>query len=172
MKKFFLFWIVMGHSIGLQAQTYTVETVPNTRLINNSYVSNPDKLLGDAAVAEINGLLDSLERNTSAQVEVVMLNSIGDADEFEFAQALFVKWGIGRKGEDNGLLILYVQDKRTIRFHTGFGVEGVLTDVVCRRIQAEMVPEFKRGNIDKGIVEGVREVVRLLIQTKHQSPTK
>jgi uncharacterized protein len=147
----------------LPAQIYTVETVPNTKQIDNSYVSNPDKLLSDHAVAQINMLLDSLERKTTAQVAVVMLNSIGDADVFDFAQSLFVKWGIGQKGKDNGLLILYVQDKRTVRFHTGFGVEGVLTDATCKRIQMEkMVPEFKLGNIDAGMIAGVLEAVRLL----------
>lgn len=146
-----------------QAQSYKVETVPNTKLINNSYVSNPDGLLTEAAVLEINNRLGSLERETSAQVAVVMLKSIGDADIFEFAQSLFVKWGIGQAGNDNGLLILYVDDQRTIRFHTGFGLEGILPDAICKRIQIQkMVPQFKQGNIDAGMIAGVEEVVTII----------
>ncbi len=145
------------------SQSYTVETVPNIKLINNSYVSNPDKLLSDQTVAEINLLLDSLEKKTSAQVAVVMLNSIGDDDIFEFAQSLFVKWGIGKSGNDNGLLILFVQDKKTVRFHTGYGLEGVLPDAICKRIQTQkMVPFFKDGNIDAGMKAGVEEVARII----------
>ncbi len=145
------------------SQSYTIETVPNIKLINNSYVSNPDNLLSDQAVSEINVMLDSLEKKTSTQVAVVMLNSIGDDDIIEFAQSLFVKWGIGKSGNDNGLLILFVQDKKTVRFHTGYGLEGVLPDAICKRIQTQkMVPFFKEGNIDAGIEAGVEEVVKIV----------
>ncbi len=86
MKRLVLFLLIFGSVCYCFAQAYTVESVPNTKLINNSYVSNPDNLLSDQAVVEINLLLDSLEKKTSAQVAVVMLNSIGDEDIFEFAQ--------------------------------------------------------------------------------------
>lgn len=142
---------------------YTVETVPNTKLINNSYVSNPDGLLSDGAVSQINVILDSLEKKTTAQVAVVILNSIGEADIFEFAQSLFVKWGIGKSGNDNGLLILYVQDLRTVRFHTGYGLEGILPDATCKRIQMQkMVPRFKEGDTDGGMIAGIEEVVKII----------
>jgi uncharacterized protein len=145
------------------AQSYTVKTVPNNKLINNSYVSNPDGLLSEGAVSQINLMLDSLEKKTTAQVAVVMLNSIGEADIFEFAQSLFVEWGIGKSGNDNGLLILYVQDQRTVRFHTGFGLEGVLPDATCKRIQTQkMVPRFKEGDTDGGLIAGIEEVVRII----------
>ncbi len=158
-----LFLLFLSAVSTAYTQSYTVETVPNTKLINNGYVSNPDKLLSDQAVVEINLLLDSLEKKTSAQVAVVMLNSIGDEDIFEFAQYLFVKWGVGKSGNDNGLLILFVQDKRTVRFHTGYGLEGVLPDATCKRIQAQkMVPFFKNGNLDAGMKAGIEEVAKII----------
>ena len=163
-----LFFLLFAVVSTVHAQSYTVETVPNTKLINNSYVSNPDKLLSDQVAAEINQLLDSLEKKTSAQVAVVMLNSIGDADIFEFAQSLFTKWGIGKSSNDNGLLILFVQDKRTVRFHTGYGLEGVLPDAICKRIQAQkMVPFFKDGNIDAGMNAGIEEVAKIIADPNH-----
>lgn len=163
MKRLILPLLIFLNTCLSFAQPYTVESVPNTKLVNNSYVSNPDNLLSDQAVAEINHRLDSLEKKTTTQVAVVMLNSIGDADIFDFAQSLFVKWGIGQSGNDNGLLILFVQDKRTVRFHTGFGLEGVLPDAICKRIQTQkMVPFFKEGNIDAGMIAGVEEVNKIL----------
>lgn len=144
-------------------QVYTVETVPNTKLVNNSYVSDPAGLLNAYTVSEINGLLDSLEKKATAQVAVVMLPSIGDADRFEFAQALFRKWGIGQSGKDNGLLILFIEDQRNIRFHTGYGLEGVLPDAICKRIQQDfMVPHFKNADYNTGMREGIKEVYRRL----------
>jgi uncharacterized protein len=144
-------------------QSYTVDTVPNTKLQNNSFVSNPDGLLTEGIEIQINQLLIGLEQQTTAQVSVVMLNSIGDAEITDFAQSLFETWKIGQADKDNGLLILYVQDQRTIRFHTGFGLEGVLPDAVCKRIQTQkMVPLFKEGNIDGGMLAGTEEVVRII----------
>jgi len=163
MKRFALLLVHVAVSCFSLAQSYSVESVPNTKLINNSYVSNPDNLLSPTAVNDINLLLDSLERQTTAQVAVVMLNSVGDADVTDFAQSLFVRWKIGTEDKDNGLLILYVQDQRTVRFHTGFGLEGALPDAICKRIQTQtMVPFFKEGNTDAGIIAGVEEVIKIL----------
>ncbi len=173
MKKIVLLLLVSLTLKGALAQSYTVESVPNTKLINNSYVSNPDNLLSEGTVAQINQLLDSLEKKTTAQVAVVMLNSIGEADVNDFAQSLFVKWGIGRANKDNGLLILFVQDKKTVRFHTGFGLEGPLPDAICKRIQTQkMVPFFKEGKIDAGILAGIEEVNKILNDPTHADEIK
>jgi uncharacterized protein len=142
---------------------YTVETVPNTKLVTGSYVSNPDNILGEDAVAEIDLILKELEDSATAQVAVVVLNSIGDEDETDFSTRLFEKWGIGSSKNDNGLLILFVGDKKRIRFETGDGIEGLLPDAVCKSIQVQqMVPFFKEGNYDAGMIAGVREVARIL----------
>ncbi len=162
MKKI-LFLALICVSLSVHAQMYTVEPVPNTRLINNSYVSDPNGLLRANTIMQIDTVLATLEQKTSAQVAVVMLPSIGDSNIFDFAQALFVKWGIGNADKDNGLLILYVQDQRTIRFHTGYGLEGVLPDATCKRIQQEyMVPHFRNGDTDKGMLEGIKAVSAIL----------
>jgi uncharacterized protein len=160
--RYFLTLLLLSVSITLLAQS-TVESIPNQKLINNSYVSNPDTILSNTTVAQIDSLLTSLEKKTSVQVAVVMLKSIGDEDIFEFAQKLFTTWGIGNKEKDNGLLLLFVNDKRTVRFHTGYGLEGVLPDITCKRIQRDfMVPEFKNGNYDGGILAGLQQVDKIL----------
>lgn len=141
----------------------TIDSVPNQKLITGSYVSNPDNLLDSPTVTIIDTLLHSLEKSTTVQVSVVALESIGSADVFNFAQQLFVKWGIGHRENDNGLLILLVNDSHTIRFHTGFGLEGVLPDILCKRIQQQfMVPEFKNGNLNTGMLAGVKQVEKIL----------
>lgn len=163
MIRYALTVLLLSFSLSIVAQSYTIETVPNTKLVNNSYVSNPDGIIQEATVTQLNSLLDSLERKTSAQVAVVLLNSIGDLEVFDFAQQLFVKWGIGQAGNDNGLLILFVMDKRKVRIHTGKGLEGVLPDAVCKEIERQyMVPSFKEGNYDAGMLSGVQRVASLL----------
>jgi uncharacterized protein len=145
-----------------------VDVIPNQKLVTGSYVSNPDKILDTTTVVQIDAILASLEQRTSAQVAVVVLNSIGIEDNVELAQALFEKWGIGQKGNDNGLLILFAKEQRIVRFHTGYGLEGVLPDVVCKRIQMTyMVPEFKNENYAAGILAGIQEVDKILSDPKY-----
>lgn len=163
MKKTILLIFLLSLAAKGWPQSYTVDSVPNTKIINNSYVSNPDALITPGAVAQIDQLLASLEQQTTAQVAVVVLHSIGENTPEDFAQALFVKWGIGRANKDNGLLILFVEDQRTVRFHTGFGLEGALPDAICKRIQIQkMVPAFKEGNTDAGMLAGIEEVFKIL----------
>lgn len=145
----------------VEAQVFTVETVPNTKLIDNSYVSDPTHILNDTTVSQINQLLGDLENKSTAQVAVVMLPSIGESDRFEFAQKLFETWGIGQDEKDNGLLILFILDQRNIRFHTGFGLEGILSDARCKQIQQQfMVPFFKEGDYNSGMLRGIEKVAQ------------
>lgn len=151
-------------SVNTYAATYTVENVPNVRLSDTRmHVSDPSALLSQQAKDTINALFTRLEEQTGIEATVVMLPSIGDNDVFTFAHQLFRHWGVGKKKSDNGLLILYVEDQHSIRFVTGYGLEGTLTDALCKRIQTRaMVPNFKRGDRDAGMVEGTRALCQVL----------
>jgi uncharacterized protein len=163
MKNLFVLQCFLLPLVAL-AQTFTVKTVPDPRQANNSHVSNPSSLLRQTTVDSINSILNDLEIKTTAQVAVVVLASIGDADGFDFAQELFTKWGIGRAKNDNGLLILFIEDQHYIRFHTGLALEGILTDARCKQIQQSyMVPYFKEGNIDDGMLKGIYETAQFLL---------
>ena len=140
---------------------YTVDEVPNPKTNDASaFVANPDGIISEETVYQLNIILQNLEAKNKAEIAVVVLNSIGDNDIFDFGVKLFERWGIGKKGSDNGLLILFVLDQRKIRFETGYGLEGVLPDAICKRIQMnEMVPYFKEGNYDEGMLRGVKKTV-------------
>ncbi len=143
-----------------QVKEYAVENVPNIHLQDKMrYVSNPNGILSQQACASIDSMLWALEQKTSIQVAVVMLPSIGNNDCFDFAHRLFNAWGVGKKGKDNGLVILFVEDQRRVQFETGYGLEGDLPDAICKRIQTrKMVPFFRNDNWDGGMVSGVQSV--------------
>ena len=147
-----------------EAKQYGVKDVPNVRLADASqYVSDPSAILSATARDSINAVLWRLEKSTGIETAVVMLPSIGDADIFDFAHELFRTWGIGKKKSDNGLLMLFVMDQRKVRFTTGYGIEGIMTDAMSRRIQMQaMVPRFKQGDWDGGMVAGVRAAAKVL----------
>ncbi|MDD3322269.1 MAG: TPM domain-containing protein [Paludibacter sp.] len=159
MKKLLLF-ILCSLTTFSFAVEYTVKTVPNAITTNaHAFVSNPDGILNSGAVAQMNNLIDSLKSQTGAEIAVVALNSIGYADIKNFATDLFAEWGIGKAKQDNGLLVLFVMDQKKVTFEPGYGLEGVLPDAICNRIQTQvMIPEFKKGNIDAGMMAGLQQI--------------
>lgn len=142
----------------------SVDDVPNVRLTDvRRYVSDPTSILSPAATDTINAILGRLEKSTGIETAVVMLPSIGENDIFDFSTSLFRKWGIGKKKSDNGLLILFVMDQHKVRFATGYGIEGTMTDAMSKRIQMQyMVPAFKRSDWNKGMVDGVCATAKVL----------
>ena len=150
--------------IGAEDKAYSIESVPNVYAQDRRlHVSDPNGLLMQETQAEINRMLTLLEDSTGIQSMVVMLPSIGHEDIFDFAHNLFRHWGIGNKESNNGMLIVYVADQRKIRFTTGYGLEGILPDAMCERIQSRyMIPHFREGNTDLGMLEGTKAVVGVL----------
>lgn len=142
----------------------SVDDVPNVRLTDvRRYVSDPTSILSPAATDTIDAILGRLEKSTGIETAVVMLPSIGENDIFDFSTSLFRKWGIGKKKSDNGLLILFVMDQHKVRFATGYGIEGTMTDAMSKRIQTQyMVPAFKQSDWNKGMVDGVRATAKVL----------
>lgn len=142
----------------------SVDDVPNVRLTDvRRYVSDPTNILAPAATDTINAILGRLEKSTGIETAVVMLPSIGENDIFDFSTDLFRKWGIGKAKNNNGLLILFVMDQHKVRFATGYGIEGTMTDAMSKRIQMQyMVPAFKRSDWNKGMVDGVRATAKVL----------
>ena len=151
-------------AIGAEDKAYSIESVPNVYAQDRRlHVSDPNGLLIQETQAEINRMLTLLEDSTGIQSMVVMLPSIGQDDIFDFAHNLFRHWGIGNKESNNGMLIVYVADQRKIRFTTGYGLEGILPDAMCKRIQSRyMIPHFREGNTDLGMLEGTKAVVSVL----------
>ena len=165
MKHLQLFLLILL-SLPAFGASYTLDNIPNPKVYDSrTYVSNPDGIIQATTVQQINILLDSLEKTTRTEVAVVLVESIGNESIELFATDLFAKWGIGKAKEDNGLLVLFVLDQRKIRFETGYGIEGLLTDAMSSRIQNQsMFPYFKANDYDTGFLKGMQHVVSVLKQ--------
>lgn len=168
----FLLVATLSFATGEEKQ-YTLQDVPNVRLNDaRQYVSDPSHILSSSARDTINAVLARLEESTGIETAVVMLPSIGEEDIFNFAHELFRQWGIGKKKSNNGLLILFVADQRKVRFTVGYGLEGTMTDAMSKRIQMQrMVPRFKAGDWDGGMVDGVRAAAQVLDGSMQPEPT-
>ena len=156
--------VMLSLAMPLSAKSYRVGDIPNVQLSDcTRFVSNPDGILSVGAVATLDSLCYSLKQRGIAEVAIVAVKDIQPRDMVDFSQSLFESWGVGDDELDNGLGILFVEDMREIRFHTGYGVESVLTDAMCYRIQQQyMVPYFRGGEYSEGMVEGMRAVDMLL----------
>ena len=164
-RLLWLFILLSGLSFTtVRARSYSVEEIPNVQLADRTrFVSNPDGILSAATVMRIDSICYALRQRGAAQVAVVAVDSIDGGDTFTFAYELFSSWGVGRSEDSNGLGILLVRDLREIRFVTGGGVEGVLPDALCKRIQMRyMLPAFRNGDYDAGMLAGVEAAAQLL----------
>ena len=143
-----------------QAKEYTVQEIPMVHLQDRTrYVSNPDGILSPSSVATMDSILYALEQKTGIQTLVVAVTGIEGGDCFDFAHRLGQEWGVGQKGRDNGLVILLSTNERCIQFATGYGLEGVLPDAICKRIQSRyLVEHLGKDAWDAGMVAGIRAV--------------
>ncbi len=168
-----LLWIgLLLIATRLAARDYTVETVPNVRLSDQqNHVSDPDGIIAPGDAARINRLLNVVEDSLGIEVAVVALSGIGDNDTRTFATELFNYWKLGQKGEDNGLLIQLVTEpsRRSVVFETGYGIEGVLPDAICYRLQQQyMIPDLKKGDYSAGMLKGVMAVSQYLLSSDYE----
>ena len=157
---FILTFIGLLGGFSLQAKEYTIKEIPMVHLQDRTrYVSNPDNILSPSSVATMDSILYALEQKTGIQTLVVAVTGIEGGDCFDFAYRLGKEMGVGQKERDNGLVILLSTDERCVQFATGYGLEGVLPDAICKRIQSRyMVEHLGKNDWDAGMVAGIRAV--------------
>lgn len=94
-----------------------------------------------------------------AQMAVVVVPSTDGQDTFDYALQVAERWGLGKKGTDNGILMLVAVNDRKMQILTGYGVEGVLPDAALKRIIIEdITPYFKKGDYAGGITAGINRI--------------
>ena len=110
--------------------------------------------------------LEAFDRKTSTQIAVVAVDDLDGYAPGDYAQRLYDKWGIGRKGKDNGILIL-VKPKTAasngqVFISVGYGRAGVVPDITAGRIiDTEMLPEFRKGDYYAGIDRAATVLIKL-----------
>ncbi|MCM1163589.1 MAG: TPM domain-containing protein [Muribaculaceae bacterium] len=143
----------------------TVDEVPNVHVADRTrYVSDPAGVLSPSAVRALDSKISEIWKETTSEVVVVVVDKIDDGTTpEEFATELFEKWGVGKGDNDNGLLLLVSRDDRSAQIRTGYGLEGVIPDIIAGRIlRQKMFPLFKEGDYDGGVTAGVDAIGEIL----------
>jgi uncharacterized protein len=138
------------------------------------YVNDFAGVLTPETKQSLEELCTEVDRQAHAQIAVVTVAKM-EADPVkgakagddlpapsveEYANALFQKWGIGKKGTDRGVLLIVSLDPRKYRFEVGYGLEGILPDGKVGDIGRDMQPQLHTGDYNQGIALGVHEIAQ------------
>ncbi|MBN1930895.1 MAG: TPM domain-containing protein [Desulfobacterales bacterium] len=146
---------------------------------SNQKFPEPKGAVNDYAEVISPTYVDRMERmareilkKTETSIVVVTVKSIGDENPDEYANRLYATWGIGKKGEDKGILIFLAVKERRIRIETGYGVEGILPDgLVGEILDKYTVPYLKDGNYGQGLANAVFSFASVVAQNANVSLT-
>jgi uncharacterized protein len=120
-------------------------------------------VMTDTARSDIDAKSKDLEDKSGIQLVVATVKSLQGSDIETFANQLFRFWKLGEAKKNNGVLLLVAPKEHKVRIEVGYGLEGQLTDAQTEIvIQRYMVPAFKRGDYNGGIVAGTNAVLQLL----------
>lgn len=134
---------------------FAVEIPPlKTRI--NDYAA----MLSSATVNQLNHALAAFEAGESTQIVVLTVPTLGGEPIEEFSIRVADAWKLGQKGLDNGAILLIAKNERKLRIEVGYGLEGTLTDLISGRIiQQIIVPQFRAGNFDQGVISGINAMM-------------
>jgi uncharacterized protein len=128
-------------------------------------------ILDRGTIDAITSQLAGYESSTGNQVVVVTLPDLKGYPIEDWGLALGRGWGIGQKGKNNGVLLIVAPKDRELRIEVGYGLEGNLPDATANTIiDSEIVPAFKRGDMQGGVRAGVNAILAAL--GGNYTPTK
>jgi len=115
--------------------------------------------------------LAEFEARKGSQVAVLLVPTTRPETAFDYGVRVFDAWQLGRKGVDDGVLLLVAKDDRELKIITGRGVEGALPDAIAKRIiEEDIVPRFKQGDFYGGIRAGADRMMRLIEGEQFPAP--
>jgi uncharacterized protein len=121
--------------------------------------------------AQMNQLAHSLWDQTETAVVVATFRDLGGESPRIFASRLYEAWGIGKKGEDKGVLILVSLRERRVTYETGYGIEGILTDAKMGEIlDQHVVPFLRQDNYGEGLLNGMKAVAHAVARDAADLP--
>ena len=129
----------------------------------NEPVIDQAKVLSATEKQNLEAQIRNIYNQGKAQIGIIIVSTTGQEDIFDFAMRTAEQWKLGSAKQDNGLLIAIAVNDRKIHIATGYGLEGVLPDIIVSRIiRNQITPSFKQGQYGQGIQAGVTEIARIL----------
>jgi uncharacterized protein len=149
-----------------------IEQVQNPRLSGNrSWVTDQANRLSPNAENVINDKLAQLERDTGVEVAVVTIPNLAPEPTIEsYANKLFNRWGIGKRGLNNGILFLWAPGDRKVRIEVGTGLQGKIPNAFAQSIlNSRTIPQLKQGT-PQADEQAVQQTVDAITQAVRAEP--
>ena len=157
MKKYYLLFCLLFFSV----VSYALTEIPTFghRVIDTSHT------LESSQIDDLESSLIDFEktRTDGAQIAVLMITKLDNETIEQYADRVFIQWKIGKKEQDNGILLLIVKDDKLMRIEVGYGFEGTITDLIASHIiREQLAPQFKKNNYYQGIHDALSVLISKL----------
>lgn len=158
-------WVAFFSLSSVQAKDVVVPSL-------SERVTDLANVLTATQKATIEQQLQALEQSKGSQIAVLIVPTTKPESIEGYSIRVTEKWKLGRKGVDDGVLLLIAHQDRKIRIEVGYGLEGAITDLSSGRIIREFItPKFKKGNFYEGIHSGVGQLIKLINGEPLPEPT-
>lgn len=138
----------------------------------SSRVTDLTATLSAGQVTSLENKLAAFEAKKGSQIAVLIVPTTQPKDIAEFGIEVADLWQVGRKGVDDGVILIVAKDDQKLRLEVGYGLEGVIPDAVAKRIISETItPYFKNGDYAGGIDAGVTQLMGLIEGEALPTPT-
>jgi uncharacterized protein len=137
-----------------------------SKLKPTGYVNDFAQVLNPAAKEQLENYCATVERATGAQMAIVLVDSLEDEPIDDVANRLYREWGIGKKGKDEGILILLAVKDHKDRAEVGYGLEPVITDGDAGGVLRGVRPILRQGNYGGALFAAAQEFGQQIAQSK------
>ncbi len=150
--------LIFGSGLASLARAAVVPVPPLT-----ARVTDQTGTLDAASVQSLDATLAAFEQSKGSQIAVLIVPTTGDETIEQYSIRVTDAWKLGRKGIDDGALLLVAKDDHKVRIEVGRGLEGVIPDAIANRIVDEgITPKFRQGDFAGGVQDGVARIVGLV----------
>jgi uncharacterized protein len=158
--KFIVFLLFAFLQVNLFAQSEkyhdAIPNVPSTPALVNDLAD----MLTPEEELKLESKLETFNNETSNEIAVITVDTLGGLEVSEFANELGRKWDIGKEKRKNGVILLVSKKDRKVNISPGYGLQGALPDVICSRIIREnIVSNFRAGNVFAGFDEATDNII-------------
>jgi len=137
-----------------------------SKLKPTGYVNDFAHVIDAGSAAELEAYCGNVERATGAQFAIVTVDSLEDEPVEDVAVRLFKEWGIGKKGTDEGLLVLLAIKDRKNRVEVGYGLEPVIADGYAGSVLRGIRPILRQGNYGGALIAAAQQFGQRVADSK------
>ncbi len=143
----------------------------------SGYVNDFARVIDRESARRLEELCAEVDRKTGAQIAIVTIASLEGESIEDFTNRLAIRWGVGHKGDNRGLMILLAISDRRSRIEVGYGLEPILPDGLVGSIQREWRPLLRSGNYGAALLQATSQIAEIIARDKgvrldYQSPRR